>query len=98
VDEYCRKIYNPGNSSWLAQANDIFNRLEISRDFENFGIFPVSRHSNWGAHFPQFWPILSPISFIFLNQQTIYLPATSFCAPWPSSKQKTRHASEFLTA
>jgi hypothetical protein len=53
MDKYLREIYNRGDSSWLAQANEIFNWLEISRDFENFGIFPVSRSSNCSVHLPQ---------------------------------------------
>jgi hypothetical protein len=53
IKDYCYPIYNPENSSWLAQANDIFNCLDITRGFEDFGIFPVSRSSNWNAHLPQ---------------------------------------------
>jgi hypothetical protein len=71
VNEYRRQIYNPDDSSWLSQANDIFNRLEITRGFENFGIFSVSRGSNCSAHFPQLWPMASTIAFSFLEQQII---------------------------
>jgi hypothetical protein len=39
VNEYYRRIGNTEASAWLAQANDIFSRLEITRDFEDFGIF-----------------------------------------------------------
>jgi hypothetical protein len=39
----------------MAQANHIFNHLEITKGFEDFGIFLVSPSSNWNAHFPQFW-------------------------------------------
>jgi hypothetical protein len=42
VNEYYRRIHTEA-STWLAQANYIFNCLEIPRGFENFGIFPVSR-------------------------------------------------------
>jgi hypothetical protein len=55
VDEYRRQIYNPEDSSWLAQANDICNRLEITAGIENFGIFPVSCSSNCSVHFPQLY-------------------------------------------
>jgi hypothetical protein len=53
VDEYRREIYNPEDSSWLAQANDIFNYLKITMGFENFGIFPVPRSSNCSIDFSQ---------------------------------------------
>jgi hypothetical protein len=52
VNEYRRRIYTNEVSAWLAQANDIFNRLKITRGFGNFGIFPVSRSSNCGDDFP----------------------------------------------
>jgi hypothetical protein len=45
VNEYCRRISNTAASTWLAQANNIFNRLDITRGFDDFGIFPVSHSS-----------------------------------------------------
>jgi hypothetical protein len=53
VNEYRRRIYNTEASTWLAQANHIFNCLEITTGFEDFGIYPVSPSSNSNAHFPQ---------------------------------------------
>jgi hypothetical protein len=95
VNEYRRRIFNTEDSTWLTQASHIFNRLEIIMDFENFGIFPVSRSSNCNVHFPQFQWISSTTVSVFPDRQTICLPATSFCAPWSSSKPKIRHAFEF---
>jgi hypothetical protein len=46
VNEYRRRIINIEDATWLAQANDIFNHLEITRGFENFGIFLRSLGSN----------------------------------------------------
>jgi hypothetical protein len=46
MNEYGRRIYNTEAASWLAQANYIFNHLDITRDFEDFGIFSVSPTSN----------------------------------------------------
>jgi hypothetical protein len=46
VNEYRRRIYNTEDSTWLAQANYIFNRLDITRGFEDFGISPVPCSSN----------------------------------------------------
>jgi hypothetical protein len=40
VDEYRRQIQTAA-STWLAQANHIFNRFQITRGFEDFGIFSV---------------------------------------------------------
>jgi Na+/H+ antiporter NhaD/arsenite permease-like protein len=86
VNEYRRQIYNNEASTWLAQANYIFDHLEIPRGFENFGIFSVSRSSNCSEKFPQCRYVLSFTISRFLDQQTICFLATSFCAPWPSSK------------
>jgi hypothetical protein len=38
INRYRRRIWTE-DTSWMAQANDIFNRLEITRDFEDYGIF-----------------------------------------------------------
>jgi hypothetical protein len=54
VNGYRRRIFNTEDSSWLAQANDIFNRLEMTRGYGNFGIFPVSCSCHHIAYFPQF--------------------------------------------
>jgi hypothetical protein len=54
VNGYRRQIYNMNSLTWLAQGNDIFNRLGITGGFEDFGIFPVSRSSNCSNNFPQY--------------------------------------------
>jgi hypothetical protein len=97
VHEYGRRMYNMDASHWLAQANDIFNRLDMTWGFEDFGICPVSPSSTSIAHSPQSQYMLSTTGSSFQYRQTIHLPATSSCARWPSSKQRTRHASEFPT-
>jgi hypothetical protein len=51
VNEYRRRTYNMDSSTWLSQANNIFNHLEITRGLEDFGIFPVSRSSDCGDDF-----------------------------------------------
>jgi hypothetical protein len=38
VNEYRRLIYTTEMSSWLAQANDIFNPLELTRGYGKPGI------------------------------------------------------------
>jgi hypothetical protein len=53
VNEYRRQMYIAESSTWLAQANHIFKCLEITRGFEDFGIFPVSPSNNCGDDFPQ---------------------------------------------
>jgi hypothetical protein len=52
VNEYRRRIFNAKPSSWLAQANGIFNRFQITGGFEDFGIFSVSRNNNCDNNFP----------------------------------------------
>jgi hypothetical protein len=66
VSEYRRRIRHFETSTWLAQANDIFSRLEITRGFENFGIFPVSRSNNCGDDFHSInmWDQLTISSFL----------------------------------
>jgi hypothetical protein len=51
-NEYLRQIFTTECSSWLAQANGIFSHLKITRGFDDFGIFPVSRSSNCADNFP----------------------------------------------
>jgi hypothetical protein len=41
VNMYRHRICITSASSWLAQANYIFDRLEITRGFDDFGISPV---------------------------------------------------------
>jgi hypothetical protein len=45
VNKYYRQIGTTAASTWLAQANNIFNRLDTTRGFEDFGIFPLSHSS-----------------------------------------------------
>jgi hypothetical protein len=52
VNQYRRRIYNTEASTWLAQANAIFNRLKITRGFEDFGISAVPGGSNCVDNFP----------------------------------------------
>jgi hypothetical protein len=42
VDEYRRRIYNSLESGWLTEANHIFNVLDVTQDFEDYGILPVA--------------------------------------------------------
>jgi hypothetical protein len=47
VVEYRRRIYSDNFCSrgWLAQANHIFNSLDITSNFEKYGEFQL--HGNW---------------------------------------------------
>jgi hypothetical protein len=81
LNEYRRRINNTEPSTWLAQANDMFNRFQITRGFEDFGIFPVPFGRNCGDDFPQYQYILSTTISTFWDPQMIYFSATSFCAP-----------------
>lgn len=94
MNAYHRRIYSTDTSSWLAQANAIFNRLKITWDLENFGIFPVSPGSSAIVHFFQSQWMASSATFNFLDLQTIYLPATSFYPHWPSLRQMLRQRCE----
>jgi hypothetical protein len=73
---YRRRVYNTGRSGWLAQANDIFNRFQITKGFENFGIFPVSRSSNCADNFPSIniWYRLPSHAFWTNRQFIFWLP------------------------
>jgi hypothetical protein len=57
VDEYHRQMYTFDGSHWLAQANDIFNRLDITWGFDNFGIAP----------FPSNFPIVMITSPVIVD-------------------------------